>query len=128
MLVSRTCYQATGALDEEAFAIAFNDVDYCLRAMARGFRTVWTPFATLTHHESATRGSDETEANRRRFKTEKTMLRLRHHTDKATDPAFSAWYSTSYNVATESMAKQLPAARFWAAAPIASLPRLRSEQ
>jgi hypothetical protein len=51
------CLETVGT-DEQEFAIAFNDIDFCLRAVSRGFRVVWTPFATLIHHESATRVSD----------------------------------------------------------------------
>ncbi|MGH2719726.1 MAG: glycosyltransferase family 2 protein, partial [Actinomycetota bacterium] len=42
---------------EERLAVAFNDVDYCLRALAGGYRIVYTPYAELYHDESATRGS-----------------------------------------------------------------------
>jgi hypothetical protein len=49
MLISRECRAATGEFDKKTFAIAYKNVDYCLRAGERGFRTVWTPFfATLT--------------------------------------------------------------------------------
>jgi O-antigen biosynthesis protein len=51
MLISRTCVERVGLFDEEAFAIAYNDVDFCLRAGQLGYRIVWTPFATLIHHE-----------------------------------------------------------------------------
>jgi GT2 family glycosyltransferase len=40
------------------FAVAFNDVDYCLRAIRVGRRVVWTPDATLYHFESQTRAPD----------------------------------------------------------------------
>ena len=43
MLISRSCVEETGLFDEEVFDIAYNDVDYCLRALSRGFRIVWTP-------------------------------------------------------------------------------------
>ncbi len=67
-LISRACLDAVGAFDEEAFKVAYNDVDYCLRARKAGFRVVFTPFATLIHHESASRGSDETPENRARVR------------------------------------------------------------
>jgi GT2 family glycosyltransferase len=41
---------------EEAFAVAFNDIDYCLKLRRRGYLVVWTPFAQLYHFESVTRG------------------------------------------------------------------------
>ena len=45
-----------GGLDAEKLAVAFNDVDLCCKFLAAGYRNVWTPFAELYHHESATRG------------------------------------------------------------------------
>jgi GT2 family glycosyltransferase len=39
--------------------VAFNDVDFCLRARAAGYQVVYTPFARLVHHESASRGREE---------------------------------------------------------------------
>jgi GT2 family glycosyltransferase len=93
MLISRTCLEATGPFDEQAFAISYNDVDFCLRAKVRGFRVVWTPFATLIHHESATRGSDQRPENIARFQREQKHLRERHGTILFEDGSFSPWYS-----------------------------------
>ena len=44
--------------DEENFGVAFNDVDLCLRMRERGLLIVYTPYAVMIHHESATRGYD----------------------------------------------------------------------
>ena len=92
MLITRECLAATGGLDE-AFAIAYNDIDFCLRAGHSGFRVIWTPFATLYHHESASRGSDETPANIERFRREQAMLRERYALTDFVDPAYSPWYA-----------------------------------
>ena len=40
---------------DEKFAVAFNDVDFCLRVRDRGYRIAWTPYAQLTHYESKSR-------------------------------------------------------------------------
>ena len=50
-LISKICLAKVGRFDETMFAIAYNDVDFCLRATSAGFRVIWTPFATLLHHE-----------------------------------------------------------------------------
>ena len=50
MLISRACIKQVGNFDEIEFPVADNDVDFCLRAAAKGFRVIWTPFATLVHH------------------------------------------------------------------------------
>jgi GT2 family glycosyltransferase len=55
-------YQRLGGMDETAFPVAFNDVDYCLRAQDAGYRVIFTPHAQLYHHESATRGRDASAA------------------------------------------------------------------
>ncbi len=54
-MVSRTAFDHIGGFDE-AYQIANSDVALCLRASRLGYRTVYTPFATLVHHEGATRG------------------------------------------------------------------------
>jgi GT2 family glycosyltransferase len=56
----REVFEAVGGLDETALPIAFNDVDFCLRIRALGFRIIWTPWAELYHLESASRGLAET--------------------------------------------------------------------
>lgn len=111
MAVSRACLERVGGFDEEAFAVAYNDVDYCLRAHAAGFRTVWTPFATLIHHESATRGSDETPANIARFRREQEALRRLHGTDRFQDPAINPWYSRERSIPIPVRLTELPAPR-----------------
>lgn len=49
-------YRELSGFDEEQFGVAYNDVDYCLRVRARGFRVLYTPQAKLMHWGSATRG------------------------------------------------------------------------
>ncbi|HJQ56252.1 MAG TPA: glycosyltransferase family 2 protein [Vineibacter sp.] len=111
MLISRSCLDEVGAFDEEVFAVAYNDVDYCLRAVNRGYRVVWTPFATLIHHESVSRGSDETDANRPRFDREKAALRQRHKTDGYLDRAYSPWYGRDHAEPRVVMLNRLPEPR-----------------
>lgn len=111
MLISRPCIEKTGPFDETLFGIAYNDVDFCLRAAALGFRTIWTPFATLIHHESASRGSDETPQNIVRFRRDQENLRKRHRTHQFEDRAFSPWYSKDHSEPVPIMLDTLPAAR-----------------
>jgi GT2 family glycosyltransferase len=111
MLVSKDCLRATGPLDEDVFPIAYNDVDFCLRTADKGFRVVWTPFATLIHHESASRGSDETSENIDRFNRDKASLRDRHRTDTIEDRFFNPWYSRHESYPYPIFLDRLPAAR-----------------
>lgn len=69
LVVRRALYQAVGGLDP-ALQVAFNDVDFCLRLDAAGYRNVWTPFAELYHHESASRGLDTAPEHQARFQGE----------------------------------------------------------
>ena len=61
LLTSKTLYEELGGFDAEDFRVAYNDVDFCIRAEAAGYRTVYTPGATLVHLGSATRGISYTE-------------------------------------------------------------------
>jgi glycosyltransferase involved in cell wall biosynthesis len=55
LLTRRTVYEAVGGFDDR-LAIDFNDVDFCLRVRAAGYRIVFTPYAKLYHHESGSFG------------------------------------------------------------------------
>lgn len=118
MLVSRACIEQVGEFDELQFAIAYNDIDYCLRAASYGLRTVWTPFATLVHHESASRGSDEVPKHRERFDREKAALRARHRTGEFEDPSFSPWYTRDRSEPGLLLLNKLPRPRTGLAVPI----------
>ena len=56
MLVRKAVFEEAGGLDEENLKVAFNDVDLCLRIREMGYRIVYTPHASLLHHESMSRG------------------------------------------------------------------------
>lgn len=58
-LMTRTdLYKEHAGFDEEVLGVSYNDVDYCLRLSAAGYRTVYTPQAELWHWGSASRGTD----------------------------------------------------------------------
>lgn len=50
MLVRRSVYEAIGGIDATDLSVLYNDVDLCLKAGQKGFRVVYTPYATLMHH------------------------------------------------------------------------------
>ena len=58
LAVRREAFLEVGGMDAENLKVAFNDVDFCLRLRAAGYRNFFTPFAELYHHESVSRGSD----------------------------------------------------------------------
>ncbi len=65
MLVRRAIFEELGRFDEQHDVIN-NDLDFCLRAQRAGWRTIYTPHATLIHHELISRGhlSDDFDATR----------------------------------------------------------------
>lgn len=56
MLTRTSLFRDVGGFDEENFPVGYNDVDYCLKLLAKGFRIVQTPDTLLRHHQSASRG------------------------------------------------------------------------
>jgi glycosyltransferase involved in cell wall biosynthesis len=70
LVVRKEIYDAVGGLDEENLIVAFNDVDFCLKVRQMGYRNVWTPFAELYHHESVSRGREDTPYKHERFTKE----------------------------------------------------------
>lgn len=111
MLISRQALDRLGPFNETEFAVAYNDVDFCLRAVAAGMRVVWTPFATLVHHESATRGSDETSENIERFRREQGNLAAKHQTANFEDLAFNPWYAKTHSYPAPICLDRLPSPR-----------------
>ena len=69
LMVRKAVYEQVNGLDE-SFAVAFNDVDFCVRVREAGYTNVFTPFAELYHYESKSRGLDESPAKRKRFTSE----------------------------------------------------------
>ena len=90
MVVERRKFEEVGGFDAEAFPVAFNDVDLCLRLARRGYRAVWTPHARLMHLESATRGADKPEAADGRFAAEAGRMRERWGASLKSDPYYNA--------------------------------------
>lgn len=77
LVVRKSVYQAVGGMDAANLAVAFNDVDFCLRVLTAGYRNVWTPYAELIHHESKTRGSNDTSAKQLQFENECAFMHKR---------------------------------------------------
>lgn len=88
LVTRRDVYQALGGLDAQ-YAVAFNDIDYCLRAKKSGWKVVYHPSAELIHHESASRGRDRVKSQRERLKMEKDLLITRHREMIDRDPAYN---------------------------------------
>ncbi|HEV8073735.1 MAG TPA: glycosyltransferase family 2 protein [Opitutaceae bacterium] len=89
LVIRRETYLKVGGLDEENFKVALNDVDFCLKVRAAGFRNLFTPFAELYHHESASRGYEDTEEKRQRFSSEVERLQRKWGEALFNDPAYN---------------------------------------
>ena len=88
LLVKTSVYDQVGGLDE-GFAVAFNDVDFCLRVRDAGYRIAWTPYAQLYHYESKSRGGDEKDpVKARRFAAEQQRLYDRHGRENILDDPY----------------------------------------
>lgn len=86
LVVRRDRFLAVGGLDEERFAVAFNDVDLCLRLNEKGWQSLYEPRAVLVHHESVSRGFDRDPVGAARFAGELAALQRRWQTDRIVDP------------------------------------------
>ena len=93
LLVRRSIFNEVGGLNEQDLRIAFNDIDFCIRVHSRGYRNIFTPYAQLYHHESISRGAENTKAKQERFQKEVLFMVNQHGDPKKnrlpTDPFYS---------------------------------------
>ncbi len=69
MMMRKSVYEEVGGLDEQ-FKVAYNDVDFCMKVREKGYLNVFTPFAELYHHESKSRGAEDTKEKIERLRGE----------------------------------------------------------
>jgi len=67
LIVKKILFEKVGGFDEKNLSVAFNDVDLCLKLQKLGYRNLWTPYVELYHHESRSRGSEDTKKKQERF-------------------------------------------------------------
>lgn len=89
LMIPKAIYDAVGGLDADNLSVAFNDIDLCLRVREAGHRIVWTPYATLYHYESVSRGNDMDADKVERFKREIAYMNDRWADVIANDPNFN---------------------------------------
>ena len=88
LLTRASLYRELGGLDE-AFTVAYNDVDYCMKVREAGYFVVYDAFAKLTHAESKSRGYEDNEEKKKRFEEEKALLRSRWKKLSLGDPYYN---------------------------------------
>ena len=86
LLVDRTKFEAVGGLDAHSFAVAYNDVDLCLKLEQAGWRNVYVPHAVLIHHESKSRGKDHAPDQIDRYRGELRRFQERWNVANYRDP------------------------------------------
>ena len=89
LVVRKAVFDEVGGMDAKELKVAFNDVDFCLKVRAAGYRNIWTPHAELIHHESASRGYDSSPAKARRLAFEAEVVHRRWGERVLSDPYYS---------------------------------------
>jgi O-antigen biosynthesis protein len=88
-VVRREVYLQLGGFDEVNLPVTFNDVDFCLRLREAGYWIVWTPYAELVHHESASRGFDDSTPKQVRFLAEIDYMKAKWGDKLLRDPFYN---------------------------------------
>lgn len=89
LVIRRSVYFEAGGFDEYELPVAFNDVDFCLKVEKLGYRNLYVPAAELIHHESASRGAEDTPEKVRRFQAEIEAIKRRWGQRLLNDPAYN---------------------------------------
>lgn len=92
LMIKQSLFKAVNGFDE-GLAVAFNDIDLCLKVRNLGYRVVWTPYAELYHHESYTRGYDDEGEKIKRIQNESEYLKARWKEKLLNDPFYSPNHS-----------------------------------
>lgn len=97
LVVRKSTYEQVNGLEEDGLRVAFNDVDFCLKVREAGYRNLWTPYAELYHHESKSRGAEDTPERIERFNKEIAFMISKWGEKLRCDP----YYSTNLTLARE---------------------------
>lgn len=89
LVVRKELYELVGGLNEIDLQVACNDVDFCLKLREAGYRNIWTPYAELYHHESSSRGFDDTPEKVARAEREVAYMKAHWGPLLENDPAYN---------------------------------------
>lgn len=89
LAIEKRKYLEAGGLNEQDLKIAFNDVDFCIRLLKKGYRNLWTPNVELYHYESASRGYEDTPDKKKRFEDEVHYMMKKWEGILDFDPAYN---------------------------------------
>jgi GT2 family glycosyltransferase len=94
LVVRKSVFEEVGGLSETDLAVAFNDVDFCLKLKKNGYRNIWTPHAELYHHESASRGAEDTPERTKQLLRESEYMFKTWGPEIEHDPFYNENFST----------------------------------
>jgi len=91
LAVRKSVFNQVGGLNETDLTVAFNDVDFCLKVWKAGYRNLWSPYIEMIHHESVSRGAEDTPEKQARFKLEIEYMKNNWGSELMHDPYYSPW-------------------------------------
>ncbi len=94
LMVSRKKFNSVKGY-EEYLQVAFNDVDFCLKLRKQGLFNIYLPFVELYHHESKSRGYEDSPEKRERFEEEIIFMRQSWGQSLDNDPFYSPWLTVA---------------------------------
>ena len=100
----RNLYEEVDFMDNKKFKVAFNDVDFCLKLLEKGYRNIYNPYIELIHYESKTRGYEDSPEKIKRFEKETENFRKRWSKLLQNDPYYNPNLSrktVNYDIKTE---------------------------
>ncbi len=98
MLCRKAAFTEIGGFDEQDLTVAFNDVDLCLKLRQAGWKVIWTPDFLAEHHESISRGDDNSPRHQTRFCLENQTMHERWHHILARDPFYNPNFSRNSGI------------------------------
>ena len=87
--IRKSVFEEVNGFNEKTLKVAFNDVDLCLKVKQSGYRNLWTPYSVLIHHESASRGRDDSPDKVIRFQREILYLKKKWQDIMKKDPSYN---------------------------------------
>lgn len=111
LVVRKVLFEEVGGFDADHFVVNYNDVDFCLRLMARGYRNLYCPDALLIHHESRSRGAPTSPEAINQWHKERTALQQRWGPWLLADPHYSPHLSLCEENFSLALRPSAPASR-----------------
>lgn len=89
LMVKKSIYQELHGLNQDELKVAFNDVDFCIRALEKGYKNIYNPHAVLYHLESVSRGVDDSAEKKSRLEKETQYMLSKWGTILKNDNAYN---------------------------------------